>query len=417
MTRLHPARGVTLLELVTAMAISAVVLVGVVGVVGSQQKAYTDGQWQREAQGSARSALLFIEDALLLAGYGMDAPLAFDFDRYQGPCPAQMGTCPRDATNNPDEIVFYNRNPRYWVPSDYGSEPKGNAWRITAITSSNVTFGARQGDQFLTGQILQAVCRSAAGYTYFTVSTAATAAADGSLTVNLLPVVATDPFRRQDQATDPNLGACFQSGQARLFRIDRHRFHVRPIASDTGLEPYLVLDSGLDTNGDGTIDDRDEQVLVAGVELLQFAYDFTEPTLAPAGLTPGTAIAFAKGDAGNTGTTDKITTLNFPGNVPAATSAYVPTSFYGYTLGPPPADQRRTDHQANIRGVRVAVRTRSAQGDRVLKADSQQLTPLFNLDTLPPWIANERNDAKYVRATFLSSVPIRNMTVRAMNDF
>ena len=90
----RPARGFTLIELTIAVAISLIVLAGIVAVVISQQQAYADGHRQREAQGSARAALSFVEESLLLAGYGMDAPLALDFDRYVEGSPGF--TCPPD---------------------------------------------------------------------------------------------------------------------------------------------------------------------------------------------------------------------------------------------------------------------------------------------------------------------------------
>lgn len=399
----HP-RGFTLIELLVAMLISAVVLVGVVAVVNAQQQAYYDGQRQREAQGNGRSALTFIEQALLMAGYGMDAPLAFDFDRYTGPCPSAMGTCPRDSVSNSDEIVFYNRNPRYWVPDSHTAEPRGAAWRITGLAGTSVSVNARQGDTFLNGQILQAVCRAAGLYAYFTVSTNTTAGADGSLSIPLLASASSDPFRRQDAATD----SCFTSGEARLFLIERHRFHVRPV----GTESYLVHDLGIDVNQDGTIDANDELIVAGGVEILQFAYVLTNPGLAPRGLTPGTPIAFAKGAGGSSA--NGMATLDFPGTVPAGTFTYLPTSWYSYTLGPPAAAARMTDHQANIRAVQVAIRARSTLADtRTQGADGEQL-PLFNLNALPSWF--DRND-RYGRVTFISTVPIRNMVVRGMVDF
>ena len=169
------------------MAVSAVVLAGIVGVVTAQQKAYQDGQRQRAAQSAARAGLTFMEQALVLAGYGLDAPLTFDFDRYSGPCPTEMGSCPRDAVNNSDEIVFYNRNPRYWVPSDNTADPRGNAWRVVSADIMGVTIAARKGDQFILGQILQVVCQGGARYSYATVSGTTPVSADGEVTLPVAP--------------------------------------------------------------------------------------------------------------------------------------------------------------------------------------------------------------------------------------
>ena len=106
---LSRARGVTLVELLVAVAISGIVLAALFGVVQSQQTAYFQGHLQRAAQSSARQALSSVESRLSVAGYGLDGPLAFDFNRYQPfdqpvlPCPgcwhriASTGTCTSTA--------------------------------------------------------------------------------------------------------------------------------------------------------------------------------------------------------------------------------------------------------------------------------------------------------------------------------
>lgn len=403
--------GFSLMELVVAMGASAVVLGMVVVAVNAQQRAFTSGGKQRAVQTSARAAMLFIEEHLALAGYGMDAPLAFDFDRYAGPCPAQLDPCPRDATANSDEIVFFHRNPLYWVPDNFTDEPRGNAWAIAGLGAGSVTVSARKGDLFREGEILQAVCRTGAAYAYFTVADSVAASDDGKLDVPLLPAVASDPFRRQDAATD----GCFTGGQARLFRIERYRFHVRPVVNGTSVDPYLVLDRGVDVNLDGEVNADDEEILAEGIELLQLAYVMTNPALAPRGATPGTAIALAKGFPGAVAG-DGLTTLDFPGVLPPGVPVYRLTSFYGYSVGPPAHATRNTDHQANIRAVRVAVRARSEHPDPAF-VGGDVLVPLFNLDTLPDWIAKSEQGGRYNRATFVSTVALRNMTSRGMNDF
>ncbi len=68
-----PHRGVTLLELLLAMTVTAIVMAGAIVVVQAQQKAYHDGTRLRGAQGSARRALLALEQALPSAGMGLDA--------------------------------------------------------------------------------------------------------------------------------------------------------------------------------------------------------------------------------------------------------------------------------------------------------------------------------------------------------
>ena len=50
--------------------------------------------------------------------------------------------------------------------------------------------------------------------------------------------------------------------------------------------------------------------------------------------------------------------------VPPGSSIYLPTSFFGYTFGPPAAATRLTDHQGNIRAVMVSMVARSPDFDR-----------------------------------------------------
>lgn len=403
-------RGLTLVEMIIAMAVSAVVVSGIVVVVNTQQRAYAQGHRQREAQSSGRAALIQLEQAIAMAGYGMDAPLAFDFDRYSGKtdgkCPSDLDPCKRDETRNSDEIVLQYRNPRYWVPESYAADPTGKAWRITALGSSSVTVTARAGDVFSKGQILQAVCRSGEDYAYFTVKDNKSASAVGSLTIDLETAVETDPFKRQDAATN----ACFNGGQARLFLIERRRFHVRPVGA--ALEPYLVLDTGVDVDGNGTIDAADEFVLAQGIELLQFAYVMTSTSLAPRGLVAGTAIAFAKGATGAT-TGNNLTTLLFPGTEKTGVPVYGWTSWYGYPVGPPPHTARLTDHQANVRAVRVGLVARSSTVDPTMQGGGK-VPLLFNMDAAPAWI---RPGDRYARVTLEATVLARNMVARAMPDF
>jgi len=409
---LRSARGVTLIELMVAAAVGAIILAAVFQVVQGQQTAFYQGHLQRAAQASARAALSFVEQRVALAGYGMDASLAFDFDRYPAvPCPAEAAGCPRDSVNGNDELVFYSRDPRFWVPDDYGLDPHGNAWRILnlAPAANTVTIAGRAGDRFLPGRILQAVCKGGGRYAYFTVASLAerkVGAGDGALTVALQPSVANDPFRRQEGATD----GCFSGGQARLFLIDRFRFHVRPVPSASGYQPYLVLDTGLRTGGDDG--EGDEIVVAEGVEVFQVGYVMTNAALPPRGTTPGTAVAFTPGDTGATAG-DGITTLQFPGAVAAGMTEYQPTSWYGRALGPPPHASRLTDHQANIRGVRIAIVARGPEPDP-RAATTNVFSPILNMNALPAWIAPA---VPYARSTVETTVAVRNMTARAMTDF
>jgi type IV pilus assembly protein PilW len=401
-------RGFTLIELMVTLAIAGIVLAALFGVVQGQQTAFYQGNLQRAAQASLRSAMAYVEQRVATAGYGMDPALAFDFTSAVAPCPALANPCPRDSTGGNDELVFYARNPRYWTPDNYVIDPVGNAWRITALAGNTVTVNAHGGEVFARGQILQAVCKGALGYAYFTVATTSTPSA-GSATVQLTAPSSSNPFQRQDAATD----ACFTNGEARMFLIDRFRFHVRPTQVGPVVQPYLVLDRGLDVNNDGW-DENEEIVIAEGIEVFQVGYDLTNPALATRGSIPGTAIALTGGFPGAT-VGNGITTLQFPGTLSPGQNAYQPTSWFSYSLGTPwmPIDPARlTDHQANIRAVRISM---IARGPDPTPAGGSAgvLTPILNQDTLPAWINRE---VEYNRARVDTVVSVRNMTTRGLLD-
>jgi type IV pilus assembly protein PilW len=467
MTVRNRSQGFTLLELMIALGASAFVIAGVVGAVLAQQRAYFSGQRMRAAQSSARAALLYIEDRLKVAGFGMDPALAFDFGFYTtGPCPTEASGCPRDATNDFDELVFYSRNPSYWVSRDGTGNPVGHAWSIIGVSSTTVSVTANPGDTFLAGQILAAVCPGGQYYAYMTVgantSKPATDTTSGGLDVPLAAVDTSTPFKRQDLAqapgidppqyfnsavtgfaTPPVASACFQSGTARLFQIDRYRFHIRPVAvggfpgGKTKYDPYLMLDMGVDRNQDGVIDASDELVIAEGVELMQVAYLMANPALPTpvVGITPGTAITFATGLPGSTAVGDEITTtpaipalplsFSYAPTLTPSSNAYGGSSWYSYSLTPPlPANHpRQTDSQANIRAVRVALVVRSPEPDSAGGATPIALDgtfQLYNLNTIPAWISSNAYPSAwdgYQRVQVEASVLVPNMTTRGMIYF
>jgi type IV pilus assembly protein PilW len=424
------ARGVTLVELLVALAISGIVLATLFGVVQSQQTAYFQGHLQRAAQSSARQALAYVETRLATAGYGMDAPLALDFRGYGAsdagnpqPCPALAAPCDRDRIDGNDELVFYARNPRYWVPEDRAGtvQPVGNAWRVVNVDLASVQLQLKPNDLIERGRILQLVCKDGGRYLYATVSqtTRATAGlAPGAVETKQIPLygsLAANPFRRQELAA---ADACFTGGNARAFFIDRFRFHVRPVnvGGTVGVRPYLVLDSGLDVNGDGW-DEGEETIVAEGIESFQVGYVLTGTAAGfPArGTTPGTRITWVPGMPGSTTGNANVTTLVYPGVPDPGEWEYQPTSWYRYAVGPTPAvaAERLTDHQANVRGVRVVLVARGPEPEPS-KARVEPLVPILNANALPPWISTT---VAYNRARVETTVPVRNMTARAMNDF
>ena len=194
---------------------------------------------------------------------------------------------------------------------------------------------------------------------------------------------------------------------------DRYRFHVRPETGTTGLaDPYLVLDTGTDTNGDGRVDQDDELLVAAGIESFQVAYDLANG--ATVGATPGTLASFPGGYPGGT-TADQITKLVFPGPAPQpGQSLYTPTSWFSFLMGPPPAPERGTNHQANIRFVRIAIVARSPDPEPRVAGTGTLLG--LNQTSRPAWAGTVANDG-FQRVRFESRLALPNMTVRGMTYF
>lgn len=430
-----PHRGFTLVELVISMAVTVIVLAAAMTVVHAQQKAYHDGEKLRGAQGSGRRAIVALEESLPRAGFGVDASLAIDLvPWYGGTCPAEMAPCRRDSTSNSDELVFYARDPGYWIPAQNAQDPRGHAWRVSSVQSLTLELAGRQGDVFRKGQIFQLVCAGASKFAYLIADqTVGPLAADGVTAIQLVPADTADPsnpFRRQDFAVaETCFNAAAPADPARAFLIDRYRFHVRPfpvggVAGATEYDPFLVLDQGVDRNLDGVVDAADEQVVAEGIELLQVSYIFNSASGIPtAGETAGTAITFSPGAASAATTAaDTLTTTVFPGPAPLpGQSLYAPTSFYGYTFGPPADPARLTNHQANIQAVHVAVLARSATPDRQSAVGTNPGFRLLNETALPTWItayaaASGGRDG-YQRVVLDATVNLPNMANRAMTYF
>lgn len=442
---MRTARGFTLVEMLVALAVSAIAIAAAVVAANAQERASHAGHRLRAAQGAAREALLILERRLPMAGYGMDAPLALDLQWYKpglvGTCPPELSPCAPDSLTDSDEITVYARNPAYWVTKAFGqavtAEPRGKAWSVLALHGDTLTLRAHAGDQFRRGQILQLVCAGELDYAYFTVDVTAPTPApvtdEGTeLDVKLQAVSASDPFKRQDVAAtldcmgDPGV-TLNAKPNAKAFQIERYRFHVRPVSlGNLKYQPYLMLDQGVDTDLDGDVDADDELYLVEGIESLQVAYVFAEPTLKVAGDVPGSPVSFATGDPGITGQTVTATRFQSPTELAAGKNDYDYSSFYSHsTLTPPPA--RKTNAQANVRRLLVSVVARSPEPDptgmaNLSYASSNQLYRL-NQNAAPAWItgyvagAARGGDDGYQRAVVESGIALPNMLIRSMSYF
>jgi type IV pilus assembly protein PilW len=409
----------TLVELLVALGASGIVLAVVIGAVKAQQDAFRGGQHVREAQSAARNALLFLEQKLAYAGFGIDPVLAFDLTGqpgdadptvfYQGPCPAEAAPCLKDRVDGSDELVFHFRDPSYFSPPadpppPPGATLQGRAWEVASFdkAAGKIRLEGRAGEVFRPGQVLQGVCAKGAGEKLFTVrGKAEVGAVDAEVEVDLLADALTDPFKRQ------NAGQC---DPIRVYLLQRYRFHVRPVsAPDGSYESYLVLDTGVDMDGDGDVDADDETIIAPNIEIMQVAYHFQfhaegpNPAIPPAGTAPGVALAVsagapnaaiatqrgAPGSATDAPAASAITRADFTSTVLADAKFYDQASLYEFGHGPPMAAERKTNHQGNIRAVQIVLVARSSGAAR--EGSTGLLpgpgAPVLNMDVTPDWIA------------------------------
>jgi type IV pilus assembly protein PilW len=434
---MRTSRGVTLVELVIAMVVTAFAISGALLMSQAQQRLFSTGNKQRQAQQNARAAILFLEDKIRLAGFGMDPANAFDFAWYG--CAAGPASCPRDSVAGPDELVFYARDPNYRLVTDPATEVTtfhGRAWQATQVTPASIQILARKTETFLKGQILQLACGKELRFTHVTVQAKTTALGPGPLDIPLEPVfpgvlardVPADPFRRQDAADRANAdftkwNACF-TVQPRVFLIDRYRFYVRPVDMGGGrFDPYLVLDQGLDTNDDTQIDADDEIMVAEGIENFQVAYQFIDPNLPLAGDLPGTPISVPAVGSTPGSAFQTITPTNFPGPYDASVAYPILNSSQFFASSMPPLPKpRQTNDQGNLRAVHVAVVARSPEPDPTTPSNLSY-TPgsplwIYNFNALPPFIADylaaHSNEDHYLRAVMDTAVPVPNMAARGL---
>jgi type IV pilus assembly protein PilW len=385
-SRRSPPRGVTLLELLVATLVSAIVIAGALALLSSQQKAFQSTSSDRALQDAARLALSAVTDSLREAGLGVDPGLAFDFGDAanlrmdRGPTgllfSAKSLSCAtpvvcRDKVDGPDELVFLSRDPYFGKP-------------LRAAASSVGTTLTLQGPlaaPLHKGQILQVMCFSGSmTWAYVQVASEVAATIAGTFTVNIeasgnanFPrqnLNLADPCFQTYATTDP--GTLFSA--AKVFKVDRYRYYVA-----TYDRPYLMLDQGLtDASGNAMLD-----VVAPDVEDLQAAYILpAAPADQLVGATPGTVIA-----AGSTG-------------IDLAPADGCP--IYSDDLL---SAMRTNHHPGNIRAVRVGLVVRSAVADARI-TDGNVLPASLNRPALPA-------AAGFQRLRVETTVRLPNLDARA----
>jgi type IV pilus assembly protein PilW len=359
MTCRRTSRGFTIIELLVAVGVSVVVILGAMGLLVAQQRIFRVTSADRAVQETGRIALEELTSNLRLAGYGIDPAYAFDFGplttvrQERAPKTAVVTaastfasctdvTC-RDSVTGPDEIVFRYRNP-FFVRS-LASAPSST----TSITIAGpLTNPIRQ------GQILQVMC-FAGDMLWAYVTVGAEVAATDSATVNITLAGANgDQFPFQNGYL---LNSCFGAvaprgasaitfaSAAKVYLVDQFRYYVarydgagQLVTSLTSTaRPFLMLDQGLLSSGAPILN-----VVAPDVEDIQFAYVFPSSPAGSqlVGATSGIAIS----------TDGSGVDVDPDGGPPAFSDDSTATT-------------RTTQHPANIRAVGVSLVARMPQGD------------------------------------------------------
>lgn len=394
-------RGLTLVEMLIALTVSALTIAAAATLLVSQQRAFVAGSGDRAQQEAGRRALQEITRRLRSAGYGVDSNLTFDFGataivpRPNMIEPATNVSFPLDPTCNAnggsvrcrdsvdqarsDELVFLTRDPMF-------------SRLATVVTTGAITVMGQLKQPMYAGQILQVSCLGGTqARAYVTVGqdvpAPANPVATTAVTIQLRPGAVSGGVATFALENATLVDPCFSLGgilSPIVTAVERSRFHVAWYADDgsvvgpqtAGARPYLMLDQGLAGGSPGPIP------LAADVEDLQLAY------LYPPAVAGGPVRVV--GATGGTSIADEPFAVDTAPSPPAYDDV-------------PDAASRTTGHPANILGVRLSVVVRSAEED---------ITRTSLLDRTVPAAGNRPaflGQPNYRRSLFETTVQLPNV--------
>jgi len=325
------ARGFSLVEMLISTAMLAAVVAGISGLLIKQSQASVVQAAQRDLEESGRLALQELSHAVRLAGYGIDPTAAFDFARFACTTPDTPASCNgngRDRTDAPDELVVAWRDPAF-------------SRRITALSGSGpwtLTLDQPLTGNIDSGRIVELLCDSAMGVSYFALDSAATPVAVGvPQQVSIRLLTAADGFFPSVAPTS----ACYSTAVAVL--VERVRYYV---ANDPFGVPSLFRDRG-----------RGQELLFRGIEDLQLSYDIGTPPAGSKFATGGTAAVAPPGcvDGGGNPTWSFGACIGTAG-APSHTATAPDWQGDVYDSA-----NRYTGNPANIRHVNIAVVARATR--------------------------------------------------------
>jgi type IV pilus assembly protein PilW len=357
------ARGFSLLELLTAMAVASFVLLAVTSGFLQFLRLFRVQEGVRVMQSSGQRALARVEGALAMAGYGIEPYYAFGFVADDGtalPASAWKGLGPTRS----DRLRFYARDRLFMATAT----PGGVAREALVLPSLAQPLAA--------GDILQVLCPSVEAWAYARVATPVAASPEEEVTVTL-----TEPTGRFPDLGEGLDAACFSTGTAtlpvRVYRVEQHDLAVRTY----GGRPYLMLKrvggwEDFDAGAEAWVED------VAALRVTFLHADGTaftpNPAAAPATLT-GTRVD--------------------PPSPAFGADDWDPEPFLG------------TDHPMNIRAVRLSVIARAPLADQAQREAGEE-GRLPAAEGVPALVLPEEAGHRHVLLT--GTVVPRNLSSRFM---
>jgi type IV pilus assembly protein PilW len=328
------ARGFTLVELLTSVAVTVIVLAAVATTFLGVQRTYQIQAQVKTAIEGTRASSTYLTRELKLAGYGLDPQHAFDFDtaglpgttKSNFPEPSPPPGMPPFVT---DDLAFRYRDPAYLRRGSL--DPGG-----TTLTLQGASFGV----PLPAGQRLLIACKGAQSYLVAaTVGAVAATATSATISRGFAPFTGA---LGTDHACLKNVTG---TDAAFVMLVRERRIRIVSL----GGRPFLVVFHNL--RAPDTAVNQDFDPIAADVEGFQVAYVMNRPipggawTAQPWVDASSTPPNWVLGDRGS------VASERIPN--PAAIP---PTYEFGYDV-----QERYNAHPANIRAVRVSVVARSTR--------------------------------------------------------
>lgn len=281
------AAGFSLIELLVAASITVFVVATASMALINQYKALQSADLSRQANGENRTALLQIEHSLRLLGWGIKPEYGIDlYTNCSGGTASDP--CGRDHTDAPDQLAFIARDPlyRYDHGPDYpdgadngctqtGGCLTGHAWWIktdsSVVPPYSINFKTQVALNLPVGQMVEVTCENGAKPVLLTLGAAVTQTSPGD--VHLTNFTGAAPYN------DPGkLEACHKQLGAAIFLVNHYRYLIQNISGTN----WLMLDTGVETNGVAGIDSGDYIPVAKNVDDLQVAYVYNSSPSYPA---------------------------------------------------------------------------------------------------------------------------------------